>query len=170
MIHTRRTSILTLAFLACAGCGRTQAPLPAGPAHSVSATFAGQIVLAGELAHARTGRVRVQAWRAGEAGRAGTQPFFSRSYVIGDPDWSIVEGELTRYFGLCDADRVGEDARELPEEFEIEASFEPEDATVAAKPAWRGSARARNGAQQVLITVAPKLEMAQPPGGRKQGG
>jgi hypothetical protein len=65
---------------------------------------------------------------------------------------------------------VGQDPRELPEEFEIEACFEPEDGALAGKPAWRGSARARNGAQQILISVAPQLEMAQPPGGRKQGG
>jgi hypothetical protein len=170
MTQTTRTSILTLAFLACAGCGRTQEPVPAVVARSVPATFAGQIVLAGELANVHGGRVRVRAWRAGEVGRADAQPFFSRSYEIGDPDWSLVDGGLTRYFGLCDADRVGEDTRELPDEFEIEACFEPDGRDGAGKAAWRGSARARNGAQQVRITVAPKLEMAQPPGGRKQGG
>jgi hypothetical protein len=173
MTHETRFRILALAVLAGCGCQRAaETPDPAAPAatKSAPATLAGRIVLAGELAGARRGSVTVNAWRAGEAGRAGAQPFLSRSYEIGDPDWSPGEGLLTRYFGLCEADRVGDPARVLPDELEIEACFDPDGLLGTREGIVRGSAHARNGAKDVVVRVSPQTETAQPPGSRRKGG
>lgn len=171
MTHSLRSCILALAALA-GGCERAQAPAPdAGSlAKQAPVSIAGQIVLAGELARARRGCVVLRAWPAQADDHAGAQPLLLRSYEIGDPDWTEVEGELRRYFGLCDADRVGESTRALPEELEIEACFECYGPSGVDTLLVRGSTHARNGAQQLSITVAPRIEMAQPQSGRKKGG
>jgi hypothetical protein len=90
--------------------------------------------------------------------------------VIGDPDWIQGENVLTRYFGLCDADRVGEPARGLPAEFEIEASFDPDGLHSTREGVVRGSIHARNGAKDVWIDVSRRTDTAQPPGSPKKGG
>jgi hypothetical protein len=75
-----------------------------------------------------------------------------------------------RYFGLCDADRTGDRARALPEELEIEACFDPDGLFSTHAGLVFGSALARNGANDVLIRLAPRIETAQPTGSRKKGG
>jgi hypothetical protein len=70
------------------------------------------------------------------------------------------------YFGLCEADRVGEPARGLPAEIEIEACYDPGQETGLV----RARVPARNGAKELVLTVAPQIQTAQPPGARKQGG
>ncbi len=168
MTQSTRIRSLALALLAGCGCGHDQPPAPAAP--SAPATIAGQIVLSGALSSAGRGSVTVSAWRPGEAGRPDAQPLLSRTYAIGDPDWSLGEGELLRYFGLCDADRSGDPARALPAELELEACFDPDGLTSTRAGLVTGSAHARNGAKDVLIRLAPKIETAQPPGSRKKGG
>jgi hypothetical protein len=169
MNHEPRRCLLALAALALAGCERApRDPGTRGP--SAPATIAGEIVLSGELASVRRGAVTLYAWRTGEAGREGAQPYLSRTYAIGDPDWSSGGGTLMRYFGLCDADRVGDPERILPGEFEIEACFDPDGLSATREGIVRGRARARNGAKDVTITVSPTTETALPPGTRKKGG
>ncbi len=163
-----RISIPSLSLLVCCGCGHTEQPDLTLP--SEAATIAGRIMLSGELSSARRGSVTVSAWREGEVGREGAQPVLSRTYEIGDPDWSSDEGLLKLYFGLCDADRVGDAARVLPAEFEIEATFDPDGLLSTREGVVLGSAHVRNGAKDVLITISPKIETAQPPGNRKKGG
>ena len=75
-----------------------------------------------------------------------------------------------RYFGLCDADRAGDRARALPEVLEIEACFDPDGLVSTHEGLVLGSALARNGANDVLIRLAPRIETAQPGGSRKKGG
>lgn len=173
MIQARLLCILlSAALLLGSGCQRAADPrnaqAPAGKREPAS--LAGQIVLSGELGRARTGSVIVRVWPAGEPPVAGALPFLSRSYPLDDPDWSTCAGGRRRYFGLCDADRVGDPARVLPAELEIEACYDPDAPPGAGEGLVRATARARNGAKDIQITVAPQVETAQPPGGRKQGG
>jgi len=168
----RPTSVRTLALVFCAAssCGGAEQAAPATACAGAPATIAGQIELSGALASARGGFVTVSAFGAGEAGREGAQPLLSRTYAIGDPDWSAGEGVLLRYFGLCDADRAGDRARALPEVLEIEACFDPDGLASTHDGLVLGSALARNGANDVLIRLAPRIETAQPRGGRKRDG
>jgi len=163
-----RISIPSLSLLVCCACGRAEQPQPTLP--SEPATIAGRIQLSGELASARRGSVTVRAWREGDSGREGAQPVLARTYEIGDPDWSSDEGLSTHYFGLCDADRVGDAARGLPAELEIEACFDPDGLTSTRAGVVSASAHVRNGAKDVLITISPKIETAQPSGSRKKDG
>ena len=58
----------------------------------------------------------------------------------------------------------------LPDEFEIEARFDPDGLQQTREGSVHGSARARNGAKDVQILVAPTTTTAQQPGSRKKGG
>jgi len=166
-----RTCTVVLAALAGWACQRSgPADEPGAALPHEPATLAGQIELAGELASARRGTLTLCAWGVGETGRKGAQPYLSRTYVIDDPDWTRGEGVLTRYFGLCDADRVGDPARGLPCELEIEASFDPDGLQITREGVVRGSAPARNGAKDVSIRVERTTETAQPQGSPKKGG
>jgi len=163
-----RISIPSLGLLVCCACGRSEAPQPAQPCEP--ATIAGRIQLTGELASARRGTVTVSAWPEGDSAREGAQPLLSRSYEIGDPDWCSDEGLSTHYFGLCDADRVGDASRGLPAELEIEACFDPDGLLSTREGLVSGSALAHNGAKDVLVTISPRIETAQPSRGRKKDG
>ena len=172
MIRTTPIRTLALLLLGACGCSRKEpdAPAPVTACAGAPATIAGQIELAGELASARRGCVTVSAWPPCEAGREGAQPLLSRTYAIGDPDWCAGDGVQMRYFGLCDADRTGDRARALPGELEIEACFDPDGLVSTHQGRVLGSALARNGANDVLIRLAPRIETAQPTGSRKKGG
>jgi len=172
MTHATRSFILIGTLLGCLGCQRADDAGPVAPAgvHSAPATLAGEVTLTGELSKVRHGALTLNAWADGAAGREGTLPYLSRTYLIGDPDWTEREGALTRYFGLCDADRAGDAARMLPDEFEIEARFDPDGLQQTREGSVHGSARARNGAKDVQIRVAPTTTTAQQPGSRKKGG
>jgi hypothetical protein len=172
MTHAPRSSILLACLLGCCSCQRAAEPgQSAAPAvRSAPATLAGEITLAGELGKQGRGALTLEAWAGGLGSREGEQPLLMRTYVIGDPDWSECDGSLTRYFGLCDSDRVGDAARPLPDEFELEASFDPDGLQATREGIVRGSARARNGAKDVQIRVSPRNETAQQPESRKKGG
>ena len=164
--------VRTLALLLCATCAcrRAEPAAPAPARTGAPATISGQIELEGDLAKARRGSVTVSAWCAGEAGREGTQPLLSRTYPIADPDWNAEDGVLVRYFGLCDADRAGDGSRALPADIEVEASFDPDGLPGTHEGLVSGSSLTRNGANDVLIRLAPRIETAQPGGSRKKGG
>lgn len=170
MIRPTPVRTLALVLFAACGCSGGEEAASAPACAGVPATIAGQIELSGALAGARRGCVTVSAWRAGEAGREGAQPLLSRTYAIGDPDWCAGEGVLMRYFGLCDADRAGDPTRALPEMLEIEACFDPDGLVHTHEGLVLGSALARNGANDVLIRLAPRIETAQPRGSPKKGG
>ncbi|MBK7642190.1 MAG: hypothetical protein IPJ19_03945 [Planctomycetes bacterium] len=174
MPRTRHLALLGLAALAPLGCGGSQAPAPAplaDPANSREpATLAGKVELSAELTGERRGSVTIQAWGEGEAGRAGAEPYLSRIYAMDDPDWLPGDSTLAHYFGLCEADRVGDPARGLPGELEIEANFDPDGLPGTREGVERGRARARNGATDIEITISPRSETAKPAVPRKQGG
>jgi hypothetical protein len=172
MTHTPRSSILLASLLGCCGCQRADDAVQPGPAsvRSAPATLAGEIMLAGDLGKKGRGTLTLEAWADGVESREGLLPLLTRTYVIGDPDWTEREGTLTRYFGLCDSDRVGDAARLMPEEFEIEASFDPDGLQATREGIVRAAAHARNGAKDVQITVTPQTETAQQPGRRKKDG
>jgi len=167
MIRPTPVRTLALALFAVCSCSGEEHAAPA--CAGAPATIAGQIELSGALANTRRGFVTVSAWRPGEAGRESAQPLLSRTYAIGDPDWCVGEGVLMRYFGLCDADRAGDLARDLPEVLEIEACFDPDGLVSTHEGLVLGSALAHNGANDVLIRLAPRIETAQPRGSRKKG-
>jgi hypothetical protein len=169
MTRRSRTPLLALCLFACCGCQPSSATLEPA-AKGAPATIAGQLALAGELAGARRGTLTLSAWREGEAGRDGAQPYLSRTYEVDDPDWTESSGALVRYFGLCDADRVGDPARALPDELEIEACFDPDGVPGTREGVVRSSAHARNGEKDVHISVSPKTETAQPQRSREKGG
>lgn len=170
MNHEPRTLLLGLALLAALGCRRAaptdeRPPEPLG--RSEPATLAGEIEISAELANGVQGSVTIRAWRAGETGREGALPLLARSYELDDPDWIRGPGGLVRYFGLCDADRVGDPARKLPAELELEASLDPSGPGGVHALA---RARARNGAKDVVLEISANSDTAQPPAPRKKGG
>jgi hypothetical protein len=146
----RSTAAFGPLLLLCA-CGRGGAHPPrvpgAGPeAKSAAATgrvrFAGRVYLVGELAQVRTGSVFLCA-RAPDA----REPAFARKYELGDPSWSMQDGQRVLYFALNERDETGEASAAVGPRMVLEARYSPE--------GWIGVGRDEGAGVKATVDAAP---------------
>lgn len=176
-MRTTPTAFLCLALAALGACSD---PGETGPAPVASesgssrpgepARLAGRLLVTGLPAGEARGELQLSLWNATDLGRPGALPLLTRSYELDDPDWTRAGDVCSRYFGLDDAQRVGDPARPLREGLVLEARLGTDAGAAGPGGTWSTTLGVRNGESDLQLVLPTQTATAQPDPRRKQGG